>query len=886
MNSVSLEEWLPIMKVVSDCVISKRGDLTFGWRLYPPVIYTVDEQGYDSIVNSMAQACKALPMYSIIHKQDIFRFDTFPAKDSPHFLRRSYYRHFAGRKFLNNYSYIYVTFSSRQNLERKTNESYFMSSAKPAGMPDAATIRSCADAASRFESILSANPLIGIEKLTSADFVRAGEHGKDEGVIPDYLRFYDSDKPDYNHLFDKDGGKYGNDHFAVWYVEDSDAYPDNVSSAKFMSEMSTRNSSIFLSGGSPIGVDLKIPHVVNRYLALIPKEGIMKDLDMKKRLNTSFSSVSSESAVNARELASYMLDAADNSFVTVKTFMNLIAWGSKAALPDIRNKVVTAFRTELDLTVTEETLTAPLLYYAGIPGAEAELGYDCYLNSERTSFLCHGLWDGYDNGGEGDIIHVCDRNSMTPKTIDIQSKARESGRINAMNVVVVGPTGSGKSFTMNSLVEDFYEADEHIVILDVGDSYMTQARVVNEESKGKDGIYITYDPANPFGFNPFKGFRHWGDVDEDGEMANSGIAFFLSLVQTIYKPIEGWSSEASSALKHFIGEFLDWWEHGVPGSVSLALKEAYSNERRRRAIRNGLDFDESNALDGYVDAIENIFIPDRAGKDPLFDDFVRYISGIVSPLVRDDNYKIDNVSFSNKIIDMDRFSIALDMFKKGGTYGYFLNEAEEKDLFSSRFTVFELDRIKDDANIFPLLVLLIMHGFEDKMRNLDCHKVMIIEEAWKAISTETMANYIVWLWRTARKFRTSAVVVTQDIEDIISSEIVKNAIIVNSDVRILLDQRANANNFERAVNVLGLTPMATNLVLSVNKALNPDYHYKEAFFAVGPAHSDVYAIEVSPEQALCFESEKKKKAPLYALAKERGSMIAAIKEMAERLNSK
>ena len=193
-----------------------------------------------------------------------------------------------------------------------------------------------------------------------------------------------------------------------------------------------------------------------------------------------------------------------------------------------------------------------------------------------------------------------------------------------------------------------------------------------------------------------------------------------------------------------------------------------------------------------------------------------------------------------------------------------------------------MDQIKDNKEIFPIFILLIMHTFEDKMRNLKCHKVMIIEEAWKAISVDTMANYIVWLWRTARKFSTSAVVVTQDIEDIVSSPVIKSAIVGNSAVRILLDQRANANNFEKAINVLGLSPMDVNLALSVNTALHTEYgQYKEAFFQIGPSYSGVFAMEVSPEQALAFESNYEKKEPLYALARERGSFITAIRELAE-----
>ena len=649
--------------------------------------------------------------------------------------------------------------------------------------------------------------------------------------------------------------------------------------------MSSGPSKVFLSGGSPIGYRLRIPHIVNRYVLTLPKHTVESELDQRRRLMTSFSLYSSSCAVNAEELGSYLLAAAKENTTSVKCFMDLMAWGTEAELADIRNQVVTAFHSDLAVSVVEENRVAPLLHYAAIPGAAAELGYDNFLNSEITAFLCHGLWDGYDFGMKDGVVRVCDRQTMTPIHIDIQSLARKLGYINNMNAIVVGPSGSGKSFTMNSLVENFYEEEQHIVIIDVGDSYQGYCQVVQEESGGKDGVYNTYDPEHPFGFNPFRGRSHWNELDEDGENASSGYDFILSLFMTIYKPEKGWSNEASSILKYLLGLFLSYWDNGVPDSLLEDLKDAYSNERRRRAERNHRKFDESKALFGFKDPVKDIFGKEGRCVDPLFDDFYQFVTRIVGPLMRDENFFMGDIKITPELLDADRFGAAMDMYKKDGVYGFLLNATEEADLFQSRLTVFEVDKIKDNADLFPIWVLCIMHSFEDKMRSLPCQKVLIIEEAWKAIATESMANFIVWMWRTARKFRTSAIVVTQDINDLTGSDIVKGAIIQNSDVRILLDQRKNANNFQNSVKVLGLSPMATNLVLSVNSDLNPKYRYKEGFFAIGEGYCNVFAIEVSPEQALAFETDKTLKKPLLDRAKACGSIVQAIRERADEIRS-
>ena len=885
MTERELREYIPFLAIKDGAVLSKRGDVTFGWKVTLPIAYTVNEAGYDSIIRSFMQAYRLLPSWCVVHKQDVFRYDRYHAKEEEYFLDQAYENHFEGREYLNCHSYIYLTFSTKATIERKDSESGFLGIIDRKFLSDD-RLQGFADIASQFVSVLRNNPLLRLKSMESEDFLHMGPDGRDEGVIADYLRAYDLSGPEYNLDFYKDRVEYGDKNIKFWYVLDSDAYPGTVSSVKFMNSMSSGSSKVFLSGGSPIGYNLRIPHVVNRYVLTLPKNTVEKELDIRKRVDTSFSLYSPENAVNASELDTYLLDSANNSTTTIKCFMDLCAWPTAEELPSVRNAVVTAFQAELDVSVVEETLTVPALHYAAIPGAAAELGYNNYLTSEITAFLCHGLWDGFDFGMKDGVIKVCNRSSLIPMLTDIQGIARAAGRISNMNAIVVGPSGSGKSFSMNMLVQNFYARKEHIVIIDIGDSYQGLCQIINEQSGGKDGVYNTYDPENPYAFNPFKGREHWNEIDDEGDRTSSGEDFILSLIQTIYIPEKGWDTTSSAVLKFLLSQFISWWDGSVPQWVGEDLRESYANERRRRAERNHKRFDESKALAGWNDPVPDVFPRDRKGKDPLFDHFYQYVTRIVSPLMRDENFLMNGIHITPDMLDMDKFGAAMDMFRLGGTYGFLLNAETEADLFNSRLTVFEVDKIKDNKDLFPLWILCIMHSFEDKMRGLQCQKVMIIEEAWKAIATETMSKFIVWLWRTARKFSTSAVVVTQDINDLIGSDIIKGAIIQNSDVRILLDQRKNVNNFQQAVDVLGLSPMAKNLVLSVNSNLHPGYRYKEAFFAIGSSYCNVFAFEASEEQALVFETDKTLKKPLFDLAKELGSMREAVSIMAEDIRAK
>ena len=876
MTERDFRDYIPFTAVKDGCVLSKRGDLTFGWEIALPTAFTVNEAGYDSIIFSFIQAYRLLPPWCIVHKQDVYCVDRYVPKEAGSFLGEAYQKHFSGRPYLEGRTYIYLTFSMKTNIKNSNSSSAFLGTSDKK-LLSRERIEECAGIASQFAALLKNNGLLGIRQMTTEDFIRSDELGRDRGVIPDFIKMYDQSGPDYNIQFRPNEIVYGDNVLKAWYVEDSSAYEGTVSSVVPIHEMSSGSSKVFLSGGSPIGYNLRKPHVVNRYVVTLPKGEVESELDQRKRLMSSMSLYSSACAIHSEELRQYLLEAARDGTTTVKCFMSLLAWGPREDIPEIRNSIVSAF-SEMRVSVVEETRITPLLHYASIPANAADLGYDNFLNSELTAFLCNGLWDGYDKGIPGGLIHVCDRRTMVPMTIDIQSYARELGKINNMNAVVVGPSGSGKSFTMNSLVQDFYDAGEHTVIIDVGDSYQGQCEVIRELSGGKDGVYNTYDPENPFGFNPFFGRADWNRVDEEGESASSGQDFILSLFKTIYKPEKGWQSAGSSVLRHLLDEFLTWWDGGAPDSAREAMRDAVVNEKRARAEKNKKKFDEKKALSGWMNPVDEIFFEGRPA-DPVFDDFYQYVVRIVSPLVRDENYFLDHVPVKADMLDVDQFGAAMAMYAKGGQYGFLLNATEQKDLFSSRLTVFEVDKIKNNADLFPLWVLCIMHSFEEKMRSLPCQKVLIIEEAWKAVATETMKDFIIWMWRTARKFKTSAVVVTQDIADLTGSEVIKSAIINNSDVKILLDQRANANSFDRYVDVLGLTPMAKNLVLSVNRDLLPGYRYKEAYIGIGQDYCNVFAIEVSPQQAMVFESDKTRKRPLFDLAKRTGSFVGAVKQL-------
>ncbi|MFB5946386.1 TraG family conjugative transposon ATPase [Albibacterium profundi] len=338
------------------------------------------------------------------------------------------------------------------------------------------------------------------------------------------------------------------------------------------------------------------------------------------------------------------------------------------------------------------------------------------------------------------------------------------------------------------------------------------------------GYYFTYDERNPIRFNPF----------------------YISPGDTL-------DTEKKESLKSLI--------------LALWKKEDEVLERPEYVAL-------SNALQGYYEKLDRE--PDLY---PCFNTFYDYLRSDFAEQLKTDNVK-------ERHFDLDNLLYVLRPFYKDGEFGYLLNATENLELLNERFIVFELDNIKDHPILFPVVTLIIMETFISKMRKLKgVRKMILIEEAWKAIAKDGMAEYIKYLFKTVRKFFGEAIIVTQEVEDVISSPIVKETIINNSDCKILLDQSKYQNKFDMIQELLGLTEKEKVQVLSVNKSNDPKRRYKEVFISLGGQLSKVYRTEVSPEEYLAYTTEESEKIKVQQYAEKYGSMEKGIAVLANELKN-
>ena len=576
-----------------------------------------------------------------------------------------------------------------------------------------------------------------------------------------------------------------------------------------------------MSYAAPVGVMLPCDHIYNQWIFIDDSNENLSRFEKMAKNMQSLSRYSRSNQINKEWLDEYLNEAHTNGLQSVRCHCNIIAWAENGnELRRVKNDVGSALAL-MECTPHHNTTDLPALYWAGIPGNEADFPAEETFYTFTGQALCFFTAETcYRNSLSPFGIRMVDRLTGKPVFLDISDLPMKKGVVTNRNKFILGPSGSGKSFFTNHLVRQYWEQGTHILLVDTGNSYKGLCDLIHQKTGGDDGIYFTYKENDPISFNPF--FTE--DYRYDIEKRDSIKTLILTL----------WKRE---------------------------------DEPPRRSEEVAL----SNAVSLYIEKIKK----NRKIK-PNFNSFYDFVRKDYRKILADKNVR-------EKDFDVDGFLNVLEPYYKNGEYGYLLNSDKELDLLNKRFIVFELDVVKDNPILFPVVTIIIMETFINKMRRLQgIRKMILIEEAWKAIAKEGMANYIRYLFKTVRKFYGEAVVVTQEVDDIISSPVVKETIINNSDCKILLDQRKYQNKFDQIQNLLGLTDKERSQILSINLANAANRLYKEVWIGLGGTQSAVYATEVSAEEYLCYTTEETEKLELIRLTEKLGGNIElAIKQLAE-----
>ena len=532
---------------------------------------------------------------------------------------------------------------------------------------------------------------------------------------------------------------------------------------------------------------------------------------------------SSRKGADLLDIDKYLNEAHSFGLTSVRAHFNVMAWSDDAEeLKNIRNDVGSQLAL-MECKPRHNTVDAATLYWAAMPGNGGDFPSEESFYTFIEPALCFFVQEtNYQSSPSPFGIKMCDRVSGKPIHVDISDLPMKRGITTNRNKFVLGPSGSGKSFFMNHMVRQYWEQGTHVVLVDTGNSYQGLCEMVRRKTKGQDGIYFTYTEENPISFNPF----YTDDYKFDVEKKDSIKTLLLTL----------WKSEDDKVSKTESGEL-------------------------------------GSAVSAYINRIK----ADRSIV-PSFNTFYEYMLGDYRREMEEREIKVSKEDFN-----IDNMLTTLRQYYRGGRFDFLLNSQQNIDLLNKSFIVFEIDSIKDNKELFPVVTIIIMDAFIQKMRRLKgVRKQLIVEEAWKALSSANMAEYLKYMYKTVRKYFGEAIVVTQEVDDIIASPIVKESIINNSDCKILLDQRKYMNKFDSIQALLGLTEKEKAQVLSINMSNHPSRKYKEVWFGLGGVQSAVYATEVSGEEYLTYTTEETEKMEVLQKTEELdGNIELAIKQIAE-----
>ena len=588
--------------------------------------------------------------------------------------------------------------------------------------------------------------------------------------------------------------------------------------------------------------------VYNQVIFLPNQKRELSLLDKKKNRHASIPNPSNQAAVEDIKRVQEVI-ARESKQLVYSHFNLIVAVSGDTDLQKCTNHLENAFG-RMGIHISKRAYNQLELFVGSFPGNCYSLDeeYDRFLTLSDAA-MCLMYKERVQHSEDTPVkVYYTDRQGV-PVAIDITGKEGRQKLTDNSNFFALGPSGSGKSFHMNSVVRQLHEQGTDIVMVDTGNSYEGLCEYLG-------GKYISYTEERPITMNPFRIHKEEMNVEKTG--------FLKNLVLLIWKGTQGTVTKTEDRLvENVITDYYDAYFNGFDGFTPMQREDLRKSlaidERNRDGNREESEQERNSRIECMIDEMERRR-KELKVEELSFNSFYEYSV-----------QRIPDICHENHIsgIDLSTYRYMMKDFYRGGNHEKTLNENMDSSLFDETFVVFEIDSIKDDPLLFPLVTLIIMDVFLQKMRIKKNRKVLVIEEAWKAIASPLMAEYIKFMYKTARKFWASVGVVTQEIQDIIGSEIVKEAIINNSDVVMLLDQSKFKERFDTIKAILGLTDVDCKKIFTINRLDNKDGRsfFREVFIRRGTT-SGVYGVEEPHECYMTYTTERAEKEALKLYKRE------------------
>lgn len=799
---------------------TKTGEFSATVKIVNPVQkYCADINEYYSFSSLLTSLMSTLGEGYAIHKQDVFVRKGFEAEGgNKEFLSESYFRYFGGREYTDCITYLTITQENKKSrLMSYDNKKWQDFQVKLGKVQDQLRDRGI-DAhylnkkeAKRF-----------INQYYTQNYTQKNLSHNNYKVTDEYIGI-------------------GSKKFKIYSLVDVDCIvvPELI---KPYTNIDVNNVTMPVDLMSMLdSIPDSVNVVFNQIIFLPNQRQELSKLAKKKNRHSSLPNPSNEIAVEDIKKVEE-LTARENKQLVYCHYNIVITVDNNTDLQKVTNNLENTF-SRIGIQISQHSYNQLELFVGSFPG-------NCYsMNKEYDRFLtlsdaasCLMYKEKLPKSEDTPLkVYYTDRQGV-PVAIDISGKEGKIKLTDNSNFFCLGPSGSGKSFHMNSVVRQLWEQGTDVVMVDTGNSYEGLCEYVG-------GKYISYTEEHPITMNPFQINKEELNVEK--------VDFLKNLIMLIWKGNSAIPTKIEELLiEQVIKEYYEAYFVGFNGYNKTQIEALHKKLLIDTATERRISDTNEDVEKRIWDKIHEMEARRKAliVKELSFNSFFEYSTE-----------RIPYICNENKItgIDISSYNYSLSEFYRGGSYERTLNENLDSSLFDETFIVFEIDTIKDNKTLFPLITLIIMDVFIQKMRIKKNRKVLVIEEAWKAVASPMMAEYIKYLYKTARKFWAMVGVVTQELQDIIGSPIVKEAIINNSDVTILLDQGKFKERFDQIQSVLGLTDIECKKIFTINRLDNKDGRsfFREVFIRRGLA-SDVYGVEEPRECYMTYTTERAEKEAL------------------------
>ena len=807
---------------------TKTGEYSAVLRMENPVQkYSANIDSYYEFTSLLTAVAQTLGEGYAIHKQDVFVRKQFEdvTGDRHEFLSSAYFRYFKGRMYTDSVCYLTITQESKKS-------SLFSFDGKK-----------WRDFLVKIRKVHDQLHDAGIQ----AEFL---DKPQANAFVDRYfaMNFKDRIVSMTNFKVDDETVSMGGKRCKVYSLVDVDcaALPSLV---RPYTNIEVNNAEMPVDLLSVIDSIPEAETVIYNQIIFLPNQKReLAALDKKKNRHASIPNPGNQMAVEDIKRVQEIV-ARESKMLVYSHFNLVVGVSADTDIQKCTNYLENAFG-RMGIHISKHAYNQLELFVASFPG-------NCYaLNEDYDRFLtlsdaamCLMYKEHIQHSEDTPLkIYYTDRQGV-PVAIDITGKEGKNKLTDNSNFFCLGPSGSGKSFHMNSVVRQLHEQGTDVVMVDTGNSYEGLCEYLG-------GKYISYTEEKPITMNPFN--------ITQAELNIEKIDFLKNLILLIWKGSDTKITELEFRIvEQMVTDYYDVYFHGFDGYDPVQRENLHKTliaAEKRKGRWNAENLPElEQKVDGKIRLLEERRKALKVNS-LSFNTFYEYSCE-----------RLELICLENNIteIDYDKYTYMIQPFYKGGNYDKILNENVDTTLFSETFIVFEVDAIKENKKLFPIVTLIIMDVFLQKMRIKKNRKVLVIEEAWKAIASPLMAEYIKFMYKTARKFWASVGVVTQEIQDIIGSEIVKEAIINNSDVVMLLDQSKFKERFDSIKAILGLTDVDCKKIFTINRLENKEGRsfFREVFIRRGST-SGVYGVEEPHECYMTYTTERAEKEALKLYKKE------------------